>query len=231
MGLNRLDRIGHRIGRVGRRAGCRSDDFSRSLSCLASVSDYRAQPLRSGRKEYGQRTGGACDGRGVGLAVGAAAGRGGGSDILSKRACCAVCTSAMSCLTCPRPLASSARLCRTAARPSDIASSFGSKFDDGATGAGAACEMDAIVSLEDCQTEPAAMPMQNVIGNAIASKICLSRDGSIIRSRLFFRPVGTFGSAGTRVASTEDSFGSAENHDRVELLRVELIGAFRLWLI
>ena len=91
--------------------------------------------------------------------------------------------------------------------------------------------MDAIVSLEDCQTEPAAMPMQNVIGNAIASKVCLSRNGSPTRSRLFFGPVETFGSAGTRVASAEDSFGSPENHDRVELLRVELIGAFRLWLI
>ena len=120
---------------------------------IAAAAATRAQPLRSGRKEYGQRTGGACDGRGVGLAVGAAAGRGGGSDILSKRACCAVCTSAMSCLTCPRPLASSARLCRIAARPSDIASSFGSKFDDGATGAGAACEMDAIVSLAACRTQ------------------------------------------------------------------------------
>src|SRR5258708_20907299 len=81
--------------------------------------------------------------------------------------------------------------------------------------------MDAIVSLEDCQTEPAAMPMQNVIGNAIASKVCLLSNGSLIG------PVGTFGSTGTRVASTDDLFGSAENHDRVEL-SVELIGAFRL---
>ena len=40
MGLNRLDRVGHCISRVGCRTDCRSDDFSRSLSCLASVSDY-----------------------------------------------------------------------------------------------------------------------------------------------------------------------------------------------
>jgi hypothetical protein len=70
--------------------------------------------------------------------------------------------------------------------------------------------------------------MQNVIGNAIASKVCLSRNGNLTRSRLFFGPVEAFGSTGTRVASTEDSFGPAENHDGVELLRVELICAFRI---
>ncbi len=91
--------------------------------------------------------------------------------------------------------------------------------------------MDAIVSLEDCQTEPAAMPMQNVIGNAIASKVCLSCNGSLIGNRLFFGPVETLGSAGTRVAVAGDSLWSAENHDRVELLSVELIGTFCLWLI
>ncbi len=76
--------------------------------------------------------------------------------------------------------------------------------------------MDAIVSLEDCQTEPAAMPMQNVIGNAIASKICLSSDRSLIRSRLFFVSAGTDWPAGTRVASSNAFVGSAENHDREE---------------
>ncbi len=81
--------------------------------------------------------------------------------------------------------------------------------------------MDAIVSLEDCQTEPAAIPIQNVIGNAIASKVCLPRNDSLIG------PVGTLGSTGTRVASTDDLFGFVETHDGVEL-SVELIGTFRL---
>jgi len=77
--------------------------------------------------------------------------------------------------------------------------------------------MGMIVSLEDCQTEPAAMPMQNVIGNAIASKVCLSSNRHVTRNRSFFESVETFASAGTSVAST----GGAQ-------LSVELIGTFRL---
>jgi hypothetical protein len=46
--------------------------------------------LPATREGYGQRTGGVCGGRGVGLDVGAAAGRGGGSETLSKMACWAV---------------------------------------------------------------------------------------------------------------------------------------------
>jgi len=72
--------------------------------------------------------------------------------------------------------------------------------------------------------------MQNVIRNTIAREIRLSSNGPLIENHSFFGPVGTFGSAGTRVASTDDLVGPAENHDRVEL-SVELIGAFRLWLI
>src|SRR6266849_6174501 len=151
------------------------------------------------REGCGQRTGGsACDGRGTGLGAGAAAGRGADSEILSKKACSAFCRSAMSCLTCPSPFASSARLCRTAARPSDIASSCCSRFEDGAAGAGADCEMDAVVTPEDCQIEPAAMPMQSVIGNAIASKVCLLSDGHVIGNRSLFVSGATFWSPGTR---------------------------------
>src|SRR5258708_26374557 len=163
---------------------------------------YAPSPCRWERKGCCQRTSGACDGRGAGLVAGAAADRGGGSEILSKRACSPGFRSAMSCLTCPRPLASSARLCRTAARPSDIASSFGSRFEDGAPGAGSACGMGMIVSLEDCQTEPRAMPNQKLIGNALASNACLSSKRPVTRNRSFFESVETFASAGTSVAST-----------------------------
>src|SRR5258706_11957264 len=43
MGLNRLDRIGHRIGRVGRCASCRPDDFPRSpiFFPLSSLNPFR----------------------------------------------------------------------------------------------------------------------------------------------------------------------------------------------
>jgi hypothetical protein len=59
-----------------------------------------------------QRVGvGAWDGRGVDLGAGAAAGRGGGSEILSKRACSVVCRLVMLRLICPRPLESSSMLC------------------------------------------------------------------------------------------------------------------------
>jgi hypothetical protein len=72
--------------------------------------------------------------------------------------------------------------------------------------------------------------MQNVIRNTIAREVRLSSNGHLIEAHSFFGPVAMVGSAGTRVASTDDLVGSAETHDRVEL-SVELIGAFRLWLI
>ena len=86
--------------------------------------------------------------------------------------------------------------------------------------------MDAVVTLKDCQIEPAAMPMQSVIGNAIASKVCLLSDGHVIGNRSLF--VSAVWSPGTRVASSDALVGRAENHDPVEL-SVELIGAFRLF--
>jgi hypothetical protein len=68
--------------------------------------------MRAGRGDWRQRAGvGAWDGRGVDLAGGAAAGRGGGSEILSKTACSVVCRVVMSCLICPSPLESSLTLC------------------------------------------------------------------------------------------------------------------------
>src|SRR5262249_17775141 len=76
--------------------------------------------------------------------------------------------------------------------------------------------------------EPAAMPMQSVIGNAIASKVCLLGDGHVIRNRSLFVSAATFWSPGTRVASSDALVGRAENHDPVEL-SVELIGAFHLF--
>ncbi len=87
--------------------------------------------------------------------------------------------------------------------------------------------MDAVVTLEDCQIVPAAMPMQSVIGNAIASKVCLLSDGHVIGNRSLFVSGATFWSPGTRVASSDGLVGPAENQDPVEL-SVELIGAFRL---
>jgi hypothetical protein len=66
--------------------------------------------------------------------------------------------------------------------------------------------------------------MQNVIRNTIAREIRLSSNGHLIEAHSFFGPVAMVGSAGTRVASTDDLVGSAETHDRVEL-SVELIGA------
>ena len=161
------------------------------------------------------------------MAVGATAGRGGGSDILSKRACCAVCTSAMSCLTCTRPLASSARFCRTAARPDNIGSSCCSRFEDDPAGARTACGLDAIGLLEDCQTKAAATPMQNVNGSTTTSNIRLSSNSLLIENHSFFWSPETFWSAETRLASTDGLVAPAENRDRAEL-SVELIGAFHL---
>src|SRR5262249_8789525 len=107
------------------------------------------------------------------------------------------------------------------------ASSCCSRFEDGAVGAAAACGMDAVATLEVCQTEPAAMPMQSVIGNPIASKVRLLSDGQVIGNRSPFVSAATFWSPGTRVGSSDALVGRAENHDPVEL-SVELIGAFRL---
>jgi hypothetical protein len=77
-------------------------ETSGAIRRRALIATTRAQPLRSGCKEYGQRTGGVCDGRGVGLGVGAAAGRGAGSETLSMIACWAVCRLVMSFLICSR---------------------------------------------------------------------------------------------------------------------------------
>src|SRR5262249_17914276 len=98
-------------------------------------------------------------------------------------------------------------------------------FEDGAVGAGAACGMDAVATLEDCQTEPAAMPMQSVIGNAIASKVRLLSDGHVIGNRSpSCRPQRSC-RLESRVAPSHALVWRAENPDRVEL-SVELIGAF-----
>src|SRR5262249_12350531 len=119
----------------------------------------------------------------------------------------------------PRLLASSARLCRAATRPSDIVSSCCSRFEDGAASAGAACGTEAIVSLEDCQAKAAATPIQNVIGNAIASEVRLSSDGHLIMNPSFFGAAKTFGSSRTSDASSDGLLCQwpTENHDRAEL--------------
>src|SRR5258708_19249688 len=91
-------------------------------------------------------------------------------------------------------------------------------------------ELMRFISLEDCQAKKAATPMQNVIRNTIAREVRLSSNGHLIENHSFFGSVGTFGSAGTRVASTDDLVASAQNHYRVKL-SVDLIAAFRLSLI
>jgi hypothetical protein len=154
---------------------------------------------------------GAWGSRGVDLAGGStAAGRGGGSEILSKRACAVVCRLVMSrficarplespstlcrtaarlddiassCCICARPLESPSTLCRTAARLDDIASSCCSREGERAVGAGAACGTET-TCLEDRQTKEAATPTLNMIRNAIASDIRLSSNDDLISNRL-----------------------------------------------
>jgi hypothetical protein len=170
-------------------------------------------------RHWRQRTGDTCDGRG-GLVVPLAAGRAGSSEILSNRACSDVCRLAMSPLICPSPPASSPMLCRTAARPDDIASNCCSRVEERATGAGGFCGM-GVTSLENCQPKAAATPMQNANRSAIASNIRLSSNISLVENQTFFWP------AETRLVSSDGLVAPAENHDRAEL-SVEPIGAFRL---
>jgi hypothetical protein len=178
----------------------------------------RHQPRRASYCH--QRTGGTCDGRATGFVVPVAVGRAGNSEILSNRACSDVCRLAMSRLICPNPSASSPMLCRTAARPDDIASNCSSRVEEGATGAGRVCGMGA-TCLEDCQPKAAATPMQNANRSAIASNIRLSSNTSLIENQT------PFWLAETRLASSDGLVTPAEIRDRVEL-NVELIGAFRL---
>src|SRR5262245_43396160 len=62
-------------------------------------------------------------------------------------------------------------------------------------------------------------PTQTVIGNAIASKVCMSRNGHLIMNPSFFGAAETFESSGTSDASSDGLACQCptENHDRVEL--------------
>jgi hypothetical protein len=154
----------------------------------------------------------------VDLGGGAAAGRGGGSDILSKRARSVVCRLVMSRLICSRPAESSSTLWRTAARPDDVASNCSLRAGGRATGVAVLCGTEA-AGLEDCQVKAAATPPQNVIKNAIISEMRLSTDNNLIRSPLFSGPIAAFESSGTSVASSDGLVCQwrAENHDLLAL--------------
>jgi hypothetical protein len=145
---------------------------------------------------------------------GAAAGRGGGSEILSKIACSVVCRLVMSRLICSRPLESSPTLWRTAARPDDVASSCSLRVGERATDVGALSGTEAA-----CQARAAATPQQNVIRSAITSEIRLSTDNNGTRSPSFFGSIAMFESSGTSVASSDGLVCQwrAENHDLLVL--------------